>query len=106
MEQSQNHSENTGKARNEGTTENSHIGHCTHTWESTNVKVKYSRFNIGNSAICTMNSNYRIAATLYFPETRLVCISVSIQHKENNSNNNKLHKHENKELSYHHRRQK
>ena len=24
----------------EGTTENSHIGHCTHTAESTNVKVQ------------------------------------------------------------------
>jgi hypothetical protein len=29
----------TGKARNRGTTENSHITHCTHTSESTNVKV-------------------------------------------------------------------
>jgi hypothetical protein len=29
-----------GKTRNQGTTENSHIGHCTHTSESTNVKVK------------------------------------------------------------------
>ena len=32
--------QNTGKARNQGTTENSHIGHCTHTSESTNVKVQ------------------------------------------------------------------
>jgi hypothetical protein len=30
----------TGKARNQGTTENSHIGHCTHTAESTDVKVQ------------------------------------------------------------------
>jgi hypothetical protein len=30
----------TGKARNQGTTENSHIGHCTHSAESTNVKVE------------------------------------------------------------------
>jgi hypothetical protein len=30
----------TGKARNEGTTENSHIGHCANTSESTNVKVE------------------------------------------------------------------
>jgi hypothetical protein len=29
----------TGEALNQGTTENSHIGHCTHTSESTNVKV-------------------------------------------------------------------
>jgi hypothetical protein len=26
---------------------------------------KHKRFNIGNSVICTMNSNYRIAVTLY-----------------------------------------
>ena len=37
----------------------------TTTSESTNVKVQYSRINIVNSAICTMNSNYRTAATLY-----------------------------------------
>jgi hypothetical protein len=30
---------------------------------------KYKRFNIGNSIIRTMNSNYRIAAILYFLET-------------------------------------
>jgi hypothetical protein len=30
--------ENTG-TRNQGTTYNNHIGHCTHTWESTNLKV-------------------------------------------------------------------
>ena len=53
-----------GKARNQGTTENRHIGHGTHTSESTNVKVQCSRFNIGSSAICTMNSKYRTAATL------------------------------------------
>jgi hypothetical protein len=29
-----------GKARNKGTTENCHIGHCTHTAESTDVKVQ------------------------------------------------------------------
>jgi hypothetical protein len=57
------------KARNPRTTENSHIGHCTHTAESTDVKVQYSIFNIGNSVICTMNCNYRIAATLYSLET-------------------------------------
>jgi len=31
----------TGKALNQGTTENSHIGHCTHTLESSNVTVQY-----------------------------------------------------------------
>jgi hypothetical protein len=30
----------TGKARNQGTTVSSHIGHCTHTAESTDVKVQ------------------------------------------------------------------
>jgi ribosomal protein L14E/L6E/L27E len=30
--------QHTGKARNQGTTENSHTGRCTHTLESTNVK--------------------------------------------------------------------
>jgi hypothetical protein len=30
----------TGNPRSQGATENSHIGHCTHTAESTNVKVQ------------------------------------------------------------------
>ena len=30
--------QHTGKARNQGTAENSHIVHCTHTSESTDVK--------------------------------------------------------------------
>jgi hypothetical protein len=30
----------TGNPRSQGTTENSHIGHCTHTLESVNVKVQ------------------------------------------------------------------
>jgi hypothetical protein len=29
-----------GKVRNQGTTENSHISHCTHTAAGTNVKVR------------------------------------------------------------------
>ena len=32
--------QHTGKPCSQGTTENSHIGHCTHTSESTNVKVQ------------------------------------------------------------------
>ena len=32
--------QHTRKPRSQGTTENSHIGHCTHTSESTNVKVQ------------------------------------------------------------------
>jgi len=43
------------------------IGHCTHTSESTNVK--YNRFNTETNDISTMNSDNRIAATLYFPGT-------------------------------------
>ena len=31
---------NNRKPRSQGTTENSHIGHCTHTSESTNVKAQ------------------------------------------------------------------
>jgi hypothetical protein len=31
--------QHTGKARNQGTTKNRHIGHCTHTSKNTNVKV-------------------------------------------------------------------
>jgi hypothetical protein len=33
-------SKHTRKTRSQGTTENSHIGHCTHTSESTDVKVQ------------------------------------------------------------------
>jgi hypothetical protein len=52
-----------GKTRSEGTTENSHTGHCTHTSESNNVK--YKTFNMGNNITCTISWNDRIAVTLY-----------------------------------------
>jgi len=43
VEPSQNHSgsteQRTAKARNQGTTEGSHVGHCVHTSDSINVKV-------------------------------------------------------------------
>jgi hypothetical protein len=32
--------QHTQKAQNQGTTKNSHIGYCIHTWGSTNVKVQ------------------------------------------------------------------
>jgi hypothetical protein len=32
--------QHTGKARNQGSTNNSHTGHCTHTLECTNVQVQ------------------------------------------------------------------
>jgi len=34
------HEQYTRKTRSQGTTENSHIGHCTHNSESTNVKIQ------------------------------------------------------------------
>ena len=34
------HQQHTRKTSSQGTPENSHIGHCTHTSESTNVKVQ------------------------------------------------------------------
>jgi hypothetical protein len=34
------HEQHTRKPRSQEATENSHIGHCTHTAESTNVKVQ------------------------------------------------------------------
>jgi hypothetical protein len=65
-----NNNNNNGKARNQGTTENSHIGHCTHIAESTDVK--YKTFSMGNNITCIMNCNYRIAAKLYILETWFV----------------------------------
>ena len=41
------------------------LGTHTHTFGSTNVKVQCSRFNIGTSDVRTMNSSYRIAATMF-----------------------------------------
>jgi hypothetical protein len=55
--------QHTGKAQNEGSTENSHIGHCKLTLERTNVKYKI--FNKAYKIISTINCNYRIATTLY-----------------------------------------
>ena len=59
------------KTRSQGTPENSHIGYCTHTSESTNVK-KYNSFNTETNDISTMYSNNRIAATLYSLGTQFV----------------------------------
>ena len=56
--------QNTGKARNLGTTENSHIGHCTYNVESANVKVQ-NIFNMASNITCSRNCKYRTAATLY-----------------------------------------
>ena len=51
------------KARNQGTIETSHIGHCTHTAESADVKVQ-NLFNMRNNITCTTNCKYRTAGTL------------------------------------------
>jgi hypothetical protein len=40
--QRNNNNKHTRKSRSEGTTENSHIGHCTHTAESANVEIQWS----------------------------------------------------------------
>jgi len=43
----------TGRIRNQGTAEYSHIGHCTHTAEGADVKVQ--TFNKGNNFTCSLN---------------------------------------------------
>ena len=53
----------TGKARIQGTTENSQTGHCTLTAESADVKTNKT-FNMGNNITCIINRKYRTAATL------------------------------------------
>jgi hypothetical protein len=53
--------QHTRKARYQGTTENSHIGHSTHTAESANVE---EIFSMGNNITYTVYCNYRVAATL------------------------------------------
>jgi ABC-type uncharacterized transport system ATPase subunit len=42
----------------------SHIGHCTHTAGSTNVKIQ-NIFHRRNNITCNKNCGYRTAATLY-----------------------------------------
>ena len=65
--------QHTGKARNQGTTENSHTGYCTRTLEV--LILKYKIYNMGNSSTHATNCGYRIAATLYTLETWFVaCI--------------------------------
>jgi hypothetical protein len=52
------------KARYQGSTEYSYIGHSTHTLREVLI-LKYKTFNVGNSITCSINCNYRTAATLY-----------------------------------------
>ena len=53
----------TGKARHQETTRNSHIGHCTHSLGSENVKVQ-NIFHGRNNITCSTDCKYRTAATL------------------------------------------
>ena len=52
-----------GIPQNQETTENSHIGHCTHTAESTNVKEQ-NICNTRNNITCSTNCKYKAATTL------------------------------------------
>ena len=65
------------------TTENSHIWHCVHTSESTDVEVQ-NVFNMGSNITCiNINCNYRTATTLYTLETWFVSgIVYSCQYPE------------------------
>ena len=50
-----------GKARTQGTTRNSHIGHCTHTAGSANVK--YRTHNMCNKAATAHTTNRAVSGT-------------------------------------------
>ena len=50
---------------------NSHIGHCTQTAGSADVKVQ-NIFHRRNNITCSTNCKYRTAATLYILETWFV----------------------------------
>jgi len=56
--------QHTGKARSLGTTTNSHIGDCTHTAESADVKLQ-NAFNMRNNITCSTDCKYRTAGTVY-----------------------------------------
>ena len=60
--------QHTGKAQDQGTTENSRNGHCTQTAESANVEA-HNMFNTQNNITCSIDCEYRTAATLYTVET-------------------------------------
>ena len=60
--------QHTGKTQNQGTTDDNRFGHCTHTKDSTNVKVR-NIFHVRNNIMCSTNYKYRTAATLCTLET-------------------------------------
>ena len=60
-----------GKEEIKGPQENSQIGHCIHTVESTNARVQ-NIFHGRNNITCSTNCKYRTAETLYILETWFV----------------------------------
>lgn len=56
--------EQTGKARNQESTKNSHIVHRTLTEVNADVKVQ-NMFNLRNNITCTTNCKYRTTVTLF-----------------------------------------
>jgi hypothetical protein len=63
--------DNNNNNKYQGTTENSYIGHSTHTAGSANVEAP-KEFNIADSAICIINSRRGIAVALHNLETWFV----------------------------------
>ena len=57
-----------GKHENKELKKNCHIGHCTHTAGSANVKV-HNIFYGRNNITCSIKCKYKTAATLYTLET-------------------------------------
>ena len=51
--------------------QNSHIGHCKHTAENSNVKVQ-NTLHGRNNITCRTNCQYKTAVILYTPETWFV----------------------------------
>ena len=71
-----------------------HTGHRTHTPREALIQ-KHKTFNMGNNITCTINRNYRTAATLCTYPRNMVCfryIIVNTVHKgdkkDDNNNNN------------------
>ena len=61
----------TGRARNKGTIDNSHIWHVTHTAQNSDVKLQ-NVFHGRNNITCGINCTYRRAVTRYALETWFV----------------------------------
>ena len=63
--------QHTRTAQNEGNANNSHMRHCAHTTESTNVNVQ-NIFHMRNKITCSTNCKYRTAAKVCTQETWFV----------------------------------